>query len=134
MVKEAEVNHRLIEQVCLESAINCLLEKAALGFDSQAYAHKCSQIIQAYRQEFQQIANLIQPKTSQTFMFEVLCSKDSELTRQGMQQGLTVKRVFCFAEGDLSAREGRRNLFCHLARDHPEHIWISSTCGADGPI
>lgn len=24
---------------------------------------------------------------------------------------------------------GRRNLFCYLARDRPEHIWISPTCG-----
>lgn len=37
-------------------------------------------------------------------------SQDSELTRQSVQQGLTAK-LFGFAEGDLSGREGRRNSF-----------------------
>ena len=61
-------------------------------------------------------------------MFEVMCSEDSELTRQGLQQGLKVKR-FGLKEGDLKTTIGRRNLFCHLARDRPEHLWISPTCG-----
>ena len=71
---------------------------------------------------------IIKPSPNKAFMFEIMCSKESELTRQGMQQGLTVKR-FGLAEGDLRTKSGRRNLFCHLARDRPKHWWISPTCG-----
>lgn len=57
-----------------------------------------------------------------------MCSDQSELTRQGTQQGLQVKR-FGFKEGDLNTRAGRRNLFCHIAYERPEHLWISLACG-----
>ena len=58
-----------------------------------------------------------------------MCSKESELTRQSLQQGLVAKRFGFSEEGDLSSTVGRRSLFCHLARDQPENLWISPTCG-----
>lgn len=57
-----------------------------------------------------------------------MCSPESELTRQGLQQGLQVKR-FGKQEGDLSTTTGRRNVLCRLGMGRPEHIWISPTCG-----
>ena len=81
-----------------------------------------------FAQKFQKVLKVVKPKQQRSFLFEVMCSKESELTRQSLQQGLITKR-FGYAEGDLSTEIGRRNLFCHLVRDNPKHVWISPTCG-----
>ena len=129
----AEVNRAVIEQICHLSEVACNLEHAELDFDfddrqPQEYNRMCSQYLAKFREEFQHIANVIKPHPQRAFLFEIMCSKDSELTRQGAKQGLQVKR-FGLEDGDLRTKIGRRNLFCHLARDRPEHVWISPTCG-----
>ena len=80
------------------------------------------------QEEFEQISKIIRPRPKRHFLNEVMCSSESELTRQGIQQGLLVKR-FGKQEGDLSTKVGRRNSLRHLAMDRPEHVWISPSCG-----
>lgn len=96
--------------------------------NQQAYDKICSQHLRTIQEEFQQISKVIKPSARRQFLFEVMCSPESELTRQGLQQGLQVKR-FGKQEGDLSTTTGRRNVLCHLGMGRPEHIWISPTCG-----
>ena len=121
------MNRAVIEQIChFMSEVACNLERAEFDFDfddhqPQEYNRMCSQYLTKFREEFQ-------PRPQRAFLFEIMCSKNSELTRQGAKQGLRVKR-FGLEEGDLRTKVGRRNLFCHLARDRPEHVWISPTCG-----
>ena len=92
-------------QVCHLSEVACSLEHAEFDFDfddrqPQEYSRMCSQYLTKFREEFQYIANVIKPHPQRAFLFEIMCSKNSELTRQGAKQGLQVKR-FGLEEGDL---------------------------------
>ena len=129
----AELNPARLEQVCnRHSEAVSSLGRKMFDFEFQGqkqpeYNRIYLSYLQQFRAEYQNIASIIKPSSKRAFMFEIMCSKESELTRQGMQQGLSVKR-FGLAEGDLRTKTGRRNLFCHIAKDRPEHIWISPTC------
>ena len=127
------MNPSLIEQECAVNEVLNLVGKAKYDFEFEGpsqpeYSKKYPQFVQQFKEEYRNIAKWIQPNPKKHFLFEVMRSAENELTRQGQQQGLPVKR-FGLQEGDLKTTVGRRNLFCHLARDRPEHIWISPTCG-----
>ena len=122
-----------IEHMCNLSELSQKSHQEAFAFDfqkdhEQTYNRLCQYWTQKFRSEVQKVLKVVKPKQQRSFLFEVMCSKESELTRQSLQQGLTTKR-FGYAEGDLSTEIGRRNLFCHLVRDNPKHVWISPTCG-----
>ena len=119
----AQLSSGEIEQMCNRSEARCFLGDPKYDFDFQkdsqpGYSRMCSKYLKQYQEEFNDIAQVIKPRPNKVFLFEVLCSKESELTRQSLQQGLSAKR-FGLSEGDLSTTVGRRNLFCHLARDQP---------------
>ena len=108
----------------------CNAEAFDFGFlttDQNAYSQKCSRMINQFRQELQAMAKIIKPNKKPTFMFEVMCSEKSELTRQCWNQNLSAKR-FCLQEGDLSTSVGRRNLLAHLLAENPENLWMSPVC------
>ena len=128
-----ELSPSEIEHLCNLSQVISSLKDSKYDFEfakgnQQAYNQICQQNMKMIQEEFEQISKIIRPRPKRHFLFEVMCSPESELTRQGIQQGLLVKR-FGKQEGDLSTKVGRRNLLCHLAMDRPEHVWISPSCG-----
>ena len=89
---------------------------------------KCRQMISQFRAELHRAKKFVKPKRNQTFMFEVMCSENSEITRQSLMQGQSARR-FGLREGDLKSKAGRQNLFAHLIAEHPEeNLWISPEC------
>ena len=62
-------------------------------------------------------------------LMEIYCSTDSELTKQGFQQGMTVSR-FGLRDGDLSTIEGRKRLYDRIWLYRPAHLWMSPKCRA----
>ena len=61
-------------------------------------------------------------------LFEVMCSSDSELTKQMSSIGGRSKR-FGLAEGDLQTAAGRRRMFQVLTTQNPKNLWYSPECG-----
>jgi hypothetical protein len=61
-------------------------------------------------------------------LLEVMCSEQSELTRQVQGLGGKAQR-FGRVQGDLSTTEGRKRLFNILVTRKPKHVWISPECG-----
>ena len=125
----AQLSPGEVERMCDQAEAHCFLGEPKYDFDfpkdsQPEYSRLCSKCLKQYQEEFNRIAQVIKPKPHKAFLFEVLCSKESELTRQSLQQGLSAKR-FGLSEGDLSTTVGRRNMFCHLARDQPENLWVS---------
>ena len=68
------------------------------------------------------------PRTARLDLLEVMCSEQSELTRQVLNLGGRAKR-FGRVQGDLNTVEGRRKLFCIMVQEQPKHTWISPECG-----
>ena len=62
-------------------------------------------------------------------VLEVFCSKDSQLTKQCIRQGMTAQR-FGLADGDLSTVDGRYKLYDQLLKFKPKNIWASPKCRA----
>ena len=88
---------------------------------------KCRQMISQFRMELNNAKKFVKPKRNQTFMFEVMCSANSEITRQCLMQNQSARR-FGLREGDLRSKASRQNLFAHLVAEHPENLWISPEC------
>ena len=61
-------------------------------------------------------------------LLEVMCSEQSELTKQVQGLGGKAQR-FGRVQGDLSTTEGRKRLFTILVTRRPKHVWISPECG-----
>ena len=61
-------------------------------------------------------------------LLEVMCSEQSELTKQVQGLGGKAQR-FGRVQGDLSTTEGRKRLFNILVTRKPKHVWISPECG-----
>lgn len=119
-----QVNRAVLEHICELSEAANVVGDAKFDFDfasanPQHYNRQCLKYLRQFREEYLQISSII--KHIFCLKFEVMCSKESELTRQGLQQGLLVKR-FGLEEGDLSTTVGRRNLFCQPAIDQ-SHLW-----------
>ena len=62
-------------------------------------------------------------------LLEIMCSDESELTKQAAAMGYRAKR-FGWSEGDLQTKAGRRKLFQILALQNPDYVWYSPVCGA----
>ena len=65
-------------------------------------------------------------------VMEVLCSPQSELTKQVNNMGYRAIR-FGYQEGDVSTKRGRVALFQKLIACRPRHLWYSPTCGPGVP-
>ena len=86
-------------------------------------------------QQFQkELQDVIQNQKQHRFrkprldFLEVMCSDDSAMVKQVISQGGRAKR-FGLAEGDLSAKTGRRALFEILVTEQPHDLWYSPECG-----
>ena len=84
----------------------------------QKYAHE---IRQATQQERSQVRN--------TFLFEVFCGNQSQLSQQCETSQVRYQR-FTIERGDLGTGAGRRELFQELAKHRPDHVWFAPTCTA----
>ena len=93
----------------------------------ETFARQCRKLTQQFRQELADVMKTVRPKGKKSMFFEVMCSSDSELTRQCHSMGYLARR-FGLAEGDLQSRIGRRNLFAHLVADCPMHLWYAPIC------
>ena len=65
---------------------------------------------------------------SQSMLFEVFCSRNSQLTQQCVNLGNQAHR-FGYDQGNLHEIDGRRNLFEALVQHRPRHLWFSPECG-----
>ena len=82
---------------------------------------------------WQELGNVVHqeqlfPKSSKTSdVLEVMCSGDSEITKQVINLGGRATR-FGLREGDLSTSSGRQKLFQILVRENPQDVWLSPVC------
>ena len=98
------------------------------GFQQQKnYQRECQRLIVKFRKELRDVQHVIKPGRHKSTLFEVMCSHDSELTRQCQQLGYKARR-FGLAEGDLNTTHARRKLFAHLISERPDHLWYSPEC------
>eukprot|EP00435_Cladocopium_sp_Y103_P072784 s61_g41.t1 len=91
------------------------------------YQRECQRLVNKFRKELRDVQQVIKPGRQKCTLFEVMCSHDSEVTRQCQQLGNRARR-FVLSEGDLSTIQARRKLFAHLIADQPEHLWYSPEC------
>ena len=61
-------------------------------------------------------------------LLEVMCSGESELTKQMQRLGGKAQR-FGRLQGDLNTVEGRKRLSTILVTQQPKHVWVSPECG-----
>ena len=61
-------------------------------------------------------------------LLEVYCSEDSQMTKQGLNLGMSCVR-FGLRHGDLSTFQGRCRLYDLLWITRPRHIWTAPRCG-----
>ena len=92
-------------------------------------------IIQKYVKQFTKELNRVQHacQTAKRSMprldlLEVMCSEQSELTKQVTRLGGKAQR-FGKVQGDLKTPEGRCRLFNILVTQKPHHLWYSPECG-----
>ena len=92
-------------------------------------------IIQKYVKQFTKELNRVQQacQTAKRSMprldlLEVMCSEQSELTKQVMRLGGKAQR-FGKVQGDLKTPEGRCRLFNIMVSQKPRHLWYSPECG-----
>ena len=98
------------------------------GFQQQKnYQRECQRLIAKFRKELRDVQHVIKPGRHKSTLFEVMCSHDSELTRQCQQLGYKARR-FGLVEGDLNTTHARRKLFAHLISERPDHLWYSPEC------
>ena len=68
------------------------------------------------------------------FLLEVACSESSTLTNEARKQGLRAERAGLFNGCDLTTPEGLRKVLKLVEEGRPEHVWISTECGAFSPM
>ena len=98
--------------------------------EAQSYTQECKKIIKKMWQELGNVVHQEQlfPKSSKTSdVLEVMCSGDSEITKQVINLGGRATR-FGLREGDLSTSSGRQKLFQILVRENPQDVWLSPVC------
>ena len=98
--------------------------------EAKSYHHQCKHLIQKMWQELENVVHQEQlfPKSRKFIdVLEVMCSSDSEITKQVNHLGGRAVR-FGLGEGDLSTSDGRRKLFQVVVRDRPKNLWYSPVC------
>ena len=81
---------------------------------------------------FQQFRDLRDPK--QLFLLEVACSETSVLTAEVERRGLKGMRCSHLNGYDLSTVDGVCRLLHLIRAEKPDHVWISTECGAFSPM
>ena len=91
---------------------------------------ECKRLIRQFEKELGEVYahhQLFRHYESRIDMLEVMCSAQSEITKQTNQLGGQSVR-FGLAEGDLQQIENRRNLFHVLVKRKPRNVWMSPVC------
>ena len=93
------------------------------------YKRICKALIQKMMTEVEEVLKEV-PKNrpKRLDMVEVMCSPNSELTKQVLLQSGQACR-FGLSEGDLSQTNNRKVLFRTLIHHRPRHLWFSPECG-----
>ncbi len=93
------------------------------------YKRICKALIQKMMNEVEEVLKE-SPKDlpKRLDLVEVMCSPNSELTKQVLLQSGQARR-FGLSEGDLSQANNRKELFCTLIHHRPRHLWFSPECG-----
>ena len=98
----------------------------------RSYNRVCRALIQKMMSEVHEVQQQLQSETSSSVkrldLIEVMCSPESEVTQQVLQQGGSARR-FGLSEGDLSQSNNRKNLFKVIIKHKPRHAWYSPVCG-----
>ena len=98
----------------------------------RSYNRVCRALIQKMMSEIHEVQQQLQSETSSSVkrldLIEVMCSPESEVTQQVLQQGGSARR-FGLSEGDLSQSNNRKNLFKVIIKHKPRHAWYSPVCG-----
>ena len=95
----------------------------------QSYKRVCRALIQKMCNEIEEIQkDLPKHLPKRLELVEVVCSPNSELTKQALQQSGLARR-FGLSEGDLSQSNNRKELFRCLLIQRPRHLWYSPECG-----
>lgn len=94
------------------------------------FSKEISRLVSKFQQELNDVkkeSSGVRPDRARLTVLEIMCSSESELTKQTIRVGGRAKR-FGLHEGDLSTRVGRKGLFQCLVRENPENCWISPEC------
>ena len=90
---------------------------------------KFNSLVQQFSQELHEVSTMPNIRSEPIVqVMEVLCSPQSELTKQVIQLGYRAVR-YGYQEGDVATREGRKGLFRKVVSCQPQHLWYSPTCG-----
>ena len=98
---------------------------------NNSYHRRIQRMVKQFQSELDQVIQQNQKnkfRLPQLDLFEVMCSSDSELTKQMSSIGGRSKR-FGLAEGDLQTAAGRRRMFQVLTTQNPKNLWYSPECG-----
>ena len=68
------------------------------------------------------------------FLMELACSPTSVLTAEATKRGLRADRMSIWNGHDLTCNEGIKKTLEVLKRERPDHLWISTECGAFSPM
>ena len=129
---EADGQARDVSQQSLTSevpALGCTEGDTATEMEFQSYRRICRALIHKMMLEVAEIRHeLPSSKPKRLDLVEVMCSPESELTKQVLQQSGLARR-FGLSEGDLSQTSNRKKLFWVLLHQKPRHVWYSPVCG-----
>ena len=97
--------------------------------DQQKLQRKFNQQIEMMTKELKDVQKISSNEnTKKLHILEVFCSTNSEIAKQANNMGYRGRR-FSLAQGDLSTRAARRQLFQILCTEKPKDVWFSPTCG-----
>ena len=97
--------------------------------DSHNSGKQICRLIQQYQGELDSCLKSVQHQSHRRLdLLEVMCSSESELTKQMLHLGGSAMR-FGRTEGDLKTPGGRKQLFLMMCRYQPRNIWYSPDCG-----
>ena len=98
--------------------------------ESQNYHKECQRLIRKITQELEQViaeSQIYPKKRTHLDILEIMCSEDSEITKQANQLGARAAR-FGLAQGDLREVPDRKRLFRTLVYQKPQSLWYSPVC------
>ena len=97
--------------------------------NQESERNRFRRLVSQYSQELQEVINKSNHHSdrSTATLFEVFCSKQSQLTHQCQQLQCKAER-FGLTQGDLHTVDGRKNLFQSLVERRPRNVWYSPLC------
>ena len=97
---------------------------------AETFRSRVQKLVKQYRLELKSIQDRFSKhrmSSARLDLCEVMCSNQSELTRQAIALGGRAKR-FTKSNADLSTAAGRQKLFACLIMERPRHLWYSPEC------